>query len=280
MRKPSGREAQQRKQVSLTTKLRGLKEVWAFDNRLWLTVTKSLFCREQLHVYRYKGMDILVDHASGDANGAREVLTSPMYSRFFDKMQLSGPLNLLDIGGSNGGFPLLFAANGFDLQKVVSVELNPRTHTRLHFNLHRNLDCEVIVINAAVCGESRTIKLRLGPGGVSDSILAETEPDNGREYEIQGMTFDDLYSTYFDQKLVDVCKIDVEGAEFEILLSPDHRSLAKCRYLMIEIHEGDGRKAMEILPILEGLSFEMTPHERGADPSVYLFRNTNLDRSK
>ncbi len=262
--------------MSLATKIRGLREIWAFDNRLWLTFTKSLFRREHLHVYRYRGLDILVDHASGDANGAREVLTSQMYTQFFSKMDLKRPLNILDIGGSNGGFPLLLAAHGFQLDKVVSVELNPRTYVRLHFNLHRNLDCEVIAINAAVCGESQKLKVKLGPGGVSDSIIPDKSVKNAKEYEIDGVTLDEIYGRYFSGRIIDICKLDVEGAEFEILSTPTHDRLAQCRYLIMEIHGAEGRHPDKIIRIVENLGFELTSRDTESFPDVYLFRNTKF----
>ncbi len=68
--------------MNIRNKIEGLKEVWTFDNRLWLAFTKVLFPREQLHVYRYKGIDFLTDHARGDGRGAREVIALPVYRRF------------------------------------------------------------------------------------------------------------------------------------------------------------------------------------------------------
>ena len=59
----------------------------------------------------------------------------------------------------------------------------------------------------------------------------------------QGVTFDDLADKYFPDETIDICKIDVEGAEFEVFLQPDHKSLVRCRYIIMEIHEHDGRRA-------------------------------------
>lgn len=84
--------------MSLQTKINGLKEVWQFDNKIWLTVTKTFFPRETLQIYRYKGLEILVDHAAGDANGAREVLTSQMYRRFLPQIKRGGAFTVLDLG--------------------------------------------------------------------------------------------------------------------------------------------------------------------------------------
>lgn len=257
--------------MSLATKLRGLREVWAFDNRLWLFVTKTFFRGQALHVYRYRGLDILVDHAGGDANGAREVLTSPMYSRFFERMELDGPLNVLDLGASNGGFPLLLAASGYKFSRLVSVELNPQTYTRLHFNLNRNLGGQIIPLNAALCGRSGKLSVNVGSGGVSDSIYEASEGGDVRPYEIEGFSFNDLYDKYFSDRVVDICKIDVEGAEFEVFEGMAFDKLVNCRYLIMEIHERNGRRAEEIIPTVEKLGFTRQPNEIEADQSVHLF---------
>ena len=259
--------------MSLKTKISGLKEIWQFDNRWWLTVTKTFFANEKLHIYRYKGLEILIDHAAGDANGAREVLTSPMYRRFLPRMKLNGSINVLDLGANNGGFPLLLQAEGFNLKKVVSIELNPRPYSRLRFNLERNLNCEIVALNAAVCDKEQTLEIALGGGEVSDNIYGLTANKNAKMYSLPGITFDGAYNLYFANEIVDVCKLDVEGAEFEILQQPGHHNLTRCRYLIMEIHPRENRKADDILQILKQLDFVSQ-----SDPidNVYLFFNSQL----
>ena len=263
--------------MSLANKIRGFKEVWAFDNRLWLAVTKTFFRRENLQIYRYNGVEILVDHAGGDNNGAREVLTSPMYRRFLPQMKLDSPANVLDLGANNGGFPLLLHTSGIMLKKVVSVEFNPRTFVRLHFNLMRNLPGEVIPINAALCGDDRVIEAFLGSGGVSDSIYDGSAEGGEVTDTIRGVTFDHLVDTYFRDEVIDICKIDVEGAEFEVFLLPEHERITRCRYLIMEIHERDGRRADEILPVIQDLGFVRKEQDAGADPTVYFFVNSKFE---
>lgn len=263
--------------MSIQTKLRGLREVWNFDNRLWLAVTKTLFPGEKLHIYRYKGLEILTDHSGGDANGAREVLVSQMYRRFLAKMDLSGPVNILDLGANNGGFPLLLRSSGVEVNKVVSVEFNPQTFVRLHFNLTRNLDGKVIPLNAAVCGENKTLNVSLGSGGASDSIYGSSNgATSSREYEIEGLSFDEIYRRYFPGEIIDVCKIDVEGAEFEVIQGGNCDELAKCRYLIMEIHENSERKADTLIAKLDELGLRHQPIEPDAEPDVHFFINSNI----
>ncbi len=262
--------------MSLGNKIRGFKEVWAFDNRLWLAFTKTFFRNENLHIYRYKGAEILVDHAGGDSNGAREVLTSPMYSRFLPQMKIDGPVNVLDLGANNGGFPLLLHTSGIKLKKVVSVEFNPRTFTRLHFNLTRNLPGDVVPVNAALCGKTRMIEATLGNGDVSDSIYENVSNPDAKQYKIQGLSLDDFYKNHFENEVIDICKIDVEGAEFEVFLEPDHKSLKQCRYVIMEIHERNGRRGDEILPVIKDLGFVRHEQDADADPTVHFFVNSGF----
>lgn len=262
--------------MSFENKIRGLKEVWQFDNRLWLILTKMFFPREKLHIYRFNGMDILIDHSAGDANGAREILTSPMYRRFLPQMKFDDAINVLDLGANNGGFPLLLQAAGISLKKVVSVELNPKTFMRLRFNLERNLPCEVVALNAALCGEAGFLKVALGAGSVADSIYENAESEDAPIYEVEGLTFDEIWRRHFTDETVDLCKIDVEGAEFDVLLKSAHQSLRNCRYLIMEIHERDGRRAEEILPAIEHLGLVRQPTALDADQAVHFFINSRL----
>lgn len=257
--------------MSLATKLRGAKEVWQFDNRLWLLFTKTFFPREKLHIYRYKNLEVLTDHAAGDANGAREILTSPMYRRYLPQMKFDKPVNLLDLGANNGGFPLLLQTEGINLKKVVSVEFNPQTYSRLRFNLERNLDCQIAALNLAVCGESTTLEIKLGTGSVSNNIYEANVQGNSQTYQIKGETFDGICASHFSDEIIDLCKMDVEGAEFDVFRSSAHQNLTRCRYLIMEIHERPDRKADEILQILERLGFRLE-NQPGAD-QVYFFSN-------
>ena len=245
--------------------------MWQFENRLPLILTRALFPAENLYVYRYRGVEMLTDLKGGDANGAREVLTSPMYRRFLPQMKLQGELNVFDIGANNGGFPLLLATNGLILKKVVSIELNPNTFLRLRFNLERNIGGEIVVLNQAICGESRLIEVSLGAGSVSDNIYNHATQDAGGNFAIQGRTFDEVFSEHFGDETVDVCKIDIEGAEFEVFATPSHQKLQQCRYLIMEIH--DDAKSGNLISTLDKLGLRHKAQPADADPAVYFFAN-------
>ena len=244
----------------LARRFGGLRAVWPFDNRWQLILARTLFRRTGLAVYRMKGREILVDHRGGDENGTRLCLASDMYKKYLKVMKFSGPINVLDLGANGGGFPLMLVLAGVPLKRVVCVEMNPQTFTRLQFNIARNVQGDHRVINAAVCGARRTFDLVLGSGSTGDSLYTPSVASKGEaarsRYSIAGLTLDDVLREEFDGAgTVDLCKMDVEGAEYEILFSPSHSLIKKIRYLIIEIHQNHSRTKEELLTRLAALGF-------------------------
>jgi FkbM family methyltransferase len=262
--------------MGIANKVNGIKEIWQFDNRWQLLMSRLFFTGEKINIYRYKGLEILVDHSAGDANGAREVLTSPMYRQYLGQMELQGPLNVLDIGSNNGGFPLLLRSEGLSLKKLACVEMNAKTFSRLRFNVERNFDCEADLVNGAVCGHHQMLEVTLGEGGAGDSLYEKSA--DGRTLQVQGYTFDEIFEASFGSETVDLCKIDIEGAEFEVFTNPGHESIEKCRYLLMEIHERRGEFREIIRGKLAGHVFTEIAGENKNDKNdhVHFFRNIKL----
>jgi FkbM family methyltransferase len=253
--------------MKISNKIGGLREILRFDNWPELVLKRTCFTANPLAVYRAGGMDILVDHGGGDENGVREAVVSPMYRNLLAGLSFSAPINVMDLGANVGGFSLLLQLLRIPLMKVAAVEMNPNTFSRMRFNLERNLDCELALHNAAVCGEHATFKLSLGRGSTSDSLYSAG--GSGKSYEIQGMTLDDVYAASFAGETVDLMKLDVEGAEYDILARPFRECLKQVKNLIIEIHPMAGRSPNEVTAALAAAGF-MDAARSGE--SVFLYR--------
>jgi FkbM family methyltransferase len=265
----------------LARRLNGLRAVWPFDNRWQLILDRMLFRGTGLAVYRMNGREILVDHRGGDENGTRLCLVSDMYKKYLRVMKFSGPINVLDLGANGGGFPLMLVLAGIPLKRVVCVEMNPQTFTRLQFNIARNVQGDHRVINAAVCGTRRTLDLVLGSGSTGDSLYAPSVASKGEAtrsgYSIAGVTLDDVLCEEFDGAgTVDLCKLDVEGAEYEILFSPSHSLIKKIRYLILEVHPNPSRTKEELLAKLTALGFLEIRVDVDDELDVHLLENAGL----
>jgi FkbM family methyltransferase len=257
--------------MSLQSKLVGLKQILAFDNRAHLLLQRLLFRRDVLGVYRMGRLEILVDHSAGDASGAPDVLTRPMYADYLQQLRPPHAATVLDLGANIGGFPLFLAHHGVTFRRLVAVELNPRTCIRLRFNLERNLRGDLQVVNAGVCGRPRPLELSLGEGSVADSLYGPSFNTFGTTTLVPGRSFDDLYDETIGDADVDICKMDVEQAEYEVIESPGHDRLRRCRVLVVEIHDVPGRTHRDVAGAIEALGFELLPQQ--SDRSVYVFLN-------
>ena len=258
------------------SKVEGLRVIWWFDNRWQLFWNRLFFRRTSLTVYRFNGREFLVDHAGGDACGARLCLTSMMYRKYLPMMTLDGPLNVLDLGANGGGFPLMLVSEGVPIKKLVYVEMNPQTFARAQFNVARNIEGQHKGINAAVCGSNRNIRLLLGTGSVSDTIYqpANVNASGKRQYDIPGITLDDIGHTEFPEPaIVDVLKMDVEGAEYEILCSASHELLKRVRYLIIELHEIHGYNKNDAIIRLSKIGFAECVSDDHDELDVHCFKN-------
>jgi len=263
--------------MSVKNKIEGFRRIWQFDNRWQLIAWRIFFPHEPINIYRIGGIQMLADHSASDANGAREVIATPMYRKFFGAMQLISPLKVLDIGANNGGFPLLLKMLGYELRKTVCVEMNPNTFLRLRYNIESNLHENCILYNVAICGDERELDLNLGSGSTGDSIYQNGHSQEAtRAYKIKGISFDDIYENTFGDEIVDICKMDIEGAEYDVFTTPHHKAIEKCRYLIIEIHDGEGRKPEQVLRKLNECRFVELPVEKEIGEAVYGFKNIRL----
>ena len=263
----------------MMNRLRRIKTLLRFDNWIELLVSRAFFRHTRFVTYRIQGITAVVDHRSADAGSIVYCLATDSYTQFLDKMDLSRPMRVVDIGANAGGFSLLLKMYGCEIERLLCVEMNPNTHARLLLNIQTNFGNTATVVNAAVCADRRTIQLDLGEGSTGDSIYRGTrgERSSTAPYQIQGMTFDDAVEMCFKDEVIDICKIDIEGAEVEVLADPRSKitCLRRCRYILIELHPVEHYDTF--IEVAQQGGFELVAHEGKSRCGVHLFRNVKID---
>ncbi len=241
--------------MSFATRFAGLRAILSFDNWPMLVLGRLFERKTGLVVYRKNGCEILIDHLGGDECGTRECITSGMYRRYLPLLKLAQPIWVLDLGANGGGFPLSLCIDGIKAARVVAVEMNPQTYARLRVNLSTNLPCTAIAINAAVCGlpPNTEIRLQANRGGTSNSMYSGSTDPSMLQEVVPTTTLQALYDRYFEDRLIDICKIDIEGAEYELFESSSDDLLRKIRYLFIEFH--DPARTPDLLRKIKSLGF-------------------------
>jgi len=261
---------------ALLGRLGGIGEILRFDNRFQLLYQRLLQKHQRLAVYRLGDIEAVVDIAGGDLLSVRACLASPMYRALLAQVDLPSSLSVADLGANSGGFPLLLLSLGHKLENLLCVELNPRTALRLRYNLQGNLPLTARwqVREAAIVGKSRRLKVHLGRGSVGDSIYGTGTTPEGVDSEVEGITLDDCFAQAFDSAPIDLCKMDIEGAEYEVFESQAHERIKQCRCLLIEIHPTTSERRDGLFARLEELGFNLIggPADRRFDVE-YCFVN-------
>ena len=252
----------------------GLQALMQFDNWPFLVIQRC--CFQTPMVFRKRDVRFLVDRAGGDQYGLIECVARDMYSRHFPRLPKSRPLRVLDLGANSGGLGLALILHGFAIERIAAVEMNLRTHARLSFNLVNNLGSKAALVHAAVCETKRTIRVADNDGWVGNSIYHQ-HPTDAPILEVPGVTLDELTLTYFPNDRVDLLKMDIEFAEYEVLLSETCKSIVQYDHLLVEIHEDEQHKAKPLIRRLGELNFEMIAGNGNQGTGVYFFGNRLKD---
>ncbi|MBI1367293.1 MAG: FkbM family methyltransferase [Planctomycetes bacterium] len=259
---------------SLFQKINNLRQ---FDNFGQLLLER-LFCRRtKVQVYRFGKFEAIVDHRAADAGSIVGCIAGDMYKRFLSRVRIPARAAIADLGANVGGFSLLLLSQGYDIAKLLCVEMNPRTYERLRFNVRNNFAIDAAVINAAVCADERVIECDFGPGSTGDNIYGDIDKADTRyRRSVQGRTLDALIDEHLGDGIIDLCKIDIEGAESEVLLSgkPAIDALTRCRYLFMEMHRQADYQPM--LRVLAEHGLRPIADEGKVDCGVHLFENQKL----
>lgn len=146
--------------------------------------------------------------------------------------------NIVDIGASVGVVSLLAAKNG---GRVFAFEPNPRRFELLQRNISLN-GFEKQVFAYPFCVASRKGKRTL-----FEDTLITTDKEGGQNYEVDCVGLDDIFRLTGLER-IDFLKIDVEGAELEIL--KNSKRLNRVAKIAVEYHEptvhpGDIRALLE-----------------------------------
>jgi FkbM family methyltransferase len=157
---------------------------------------------------------------------------------------------VVDVGAAFGFYTILSSKRVGLNGKVVAIEAQPDSYEMLNQNIKLNRLANVITLNYAVY--SKESKLRLYD---SYSIIQERAENNSQKYiEVNANTLDHLMQLQGISE-VNWIKIDVEGAELEVLKGAVNIiSRSKDISLLIEIHNLAGSNSTLYEPITQFLS--------------------------
>jgi FkbM family methyltransferase len=142
---------------------------------------------------------------------------------------------IIDVGAAFGFYTILASKRVGQQGKVIAIEPQPDNFEMLNRNIKLNKLANVITLNYAVYSKKTTLKLYS-----TYSIIQERARQNLQDYiEVSADTLDNLLG-HVGINQVNWIKIDVEGAEYEVLRGAKHvLRTNKHISILVEIHGKD-----------------------------------------
>jgi FkbM family methyltransferase len=148
--------------------------------------------------------------------------------------------NIVDAGANIGVFSV-WTARRLPQCRILALEPFPDTFARLQHNLQANgLGSRVEAAQLALAAHSGE---RAMPGAAQSqrrSLVPEDEPNAAGDVKVRSVTLAELLERY-QLKQIDLLKMDIEGSEWEVLLSTPASVLRSIRRMQFEYHEVHAR---------------------------------------
>lgn len=189
-----------------------------------------------------------------------EIFNSGIYSL---EISEENPV-ILDIG-AHIGLATLFFKQRWPGARLFAFEPNPESFALLEENVWQNNLENVELYQLAITGSEgiRQLYIPIGEDSWSSNSSLREGSWTGIEKQ-QGLRVESVRLAKIIQKLehIDILKMDVEGAEFEIF--KDMKSqIGKISHILVEIHPGNRKALRELRALLESLDYTLSYSQDG-----------------
>lgn len=171
---------------------------------------------------------LIIRRGDSDIRVFKQIFLDEVYHFFPEGF---APQVIVDAGANVGYSPVWFASK-FHSAKIYAIEPVPSNFRILEKNTERNPG--IIPIQAGLWFEKGKLKIhdpKIGSWGF------ETQAANSEDAEaVEGITILGLMERYGLSK-IDLLKIDIEGAEFELFKCNSSEWLPVVNMIMIEVHD-------------------------------------------
>ncbi|MGQ9722672.1 MAG: FkbM family methyltransferase [Candidatus Jordarchaeum sp.] len=199
---------------------------------------------------------------SGDLIIIKEIFFDEIYERSY---RLKKGDVVIDVGAHIGVFTLKASRLVDSERLVISVEPDPENYAMLLTNIRINSLKGVIPVRVALMDESGTVKMSRSGDAISHSVVLE----RSKKYIlVPALTLDELLGK-LGVKRFDFIKIDVEGAELQIMKGSKNNLISNKPSMAIASYHYPG-EAKKVVKLLNSLEFGT---EKWEEKIIYAFPN-------
>lgn len=165
---------------------------------------------------------------------------------------------VIELGGHIGTSTLNYSHLVGPKGVVYAIEALPENFEILQRNIARNGITNVRAYNLAIVGDpaTRHITLNANPYNSGGHSIYAMSVDAEATFECPAMTLEAFVRREGIER-IDILQMDIEGAEFDILMNCDKALLGSIRELLFEYHDAYAkpRTHQELVDLLHGLGF-------------------------
>jgi len=187
--------------------------------------------------------------------------------------KLSHGMTVIDVGADIGYYTLLFARRVGEQGRVIAFEPIPAARERLEDNVELNGYTNVTICDFALFSSKGQVILE-GPLQLSRINPAKTKTEN-KDIHVETRVFDECLLELEVQR-IDLVKIDVEGAELEVLRGMEESLTKYHPNLLVEVHPKHlshfDYSPGDLLRFLDGRNYRVDP----VDSTSLEFKGDNV----
>jgi FkbM family methyltransferase len=169
---------------------------------------------------------------------------------------------VVDVGAHIGRYTIIASKQVGPNGKVIAIEAEPRNFEMLNRNIKLNRLANVMTLNYAATSKEAKIRLYLPAGDIFtkyNTIISNwmwVRPED-KFVEVNGNTLDNLLQQ-IGLRQVNWIKIDVEGAEFEVLKGANNLLLNnKDIVLLVEVHGSPNDYRWKVEEFMRSYNFKI-----------------------
>ena len=181
--------------------------------------------------------------------------------------------NYVDIGANYGMSSVAFVEKCIKTYMVEADSDNVEILKRMW-----DKNSKIKIIDKAISNKNGEIEFYLSPGiGSVVSSLYEVDANanniDRKKVIVQSITPNKFIEEYVDESSIDLMKIDIEGAEYDFFESITDENIRKVKRFIIEYHNNDDYKAMNIIAKLTKNNFKFKLSKWSPNCSDYIIEN-------
>ena len=231
---------------------------WCFLGRKHIKNWLSLILKgaNGLQLAKLDGANLLFRGGTDDLSFVMDIFAFGDYCKYFPFNETA---KIIDIGAQNGYFAIWAFINMNTGSRIFAYEPVPDNYEIALNNIKNNNVENIRIYDKGVSGSRGELILYLnekhtGGHSVYEEKVMKCGVDKISEISVECVTLEDVFHEN-EIENCDFCKIDCEGAEFDILLNASVDILRKVKVFSIEFHEFGGHKVDELVNLLEENDF-------------------------